>query len=119
MPPRTQPVLDLLAGFEPGAEHPRVGSDRQGVAVAGLAARQRNETAAAPLFREWPRAPARGAAAPVRDDPDLEDLRRLVFAVVFGVADARTGRHHLHVAGIGAALVAEIVLVADRALPDI
>src|SRR4051812_47637228 len=67
VPPRTQRVIDLLAGFEPGAEHARVGADRQGVAVACLAARQRDETAAALLFRKRPRAPARTAAAPLRD----------------------------------------------------
>lgn len=33
--------------------------------------------------------------------------------------DAGTGAHHLHVAGLGAALVAQAVLVGDRAFADI
>ena len=39
--------------------------------------------------------------------------------IVFGVADAGAGAHHLHVAGFGAAFVAQAVLVRDRALADI
>jgi hypothetical protein len=35
------------------------------------------------------------------------------------VPDPGAGAHHLHVAGFGPALVAEAVLVGDRALPDI
>src|SRR3954468_15236479 len=119
MPPRLQPVLDLLAPFEPCAEDARIGADRQGLAIVRVAARQHDEAAAALLLRERPRAPARGPAAPVRDDPDLEDAGRLVLAIILGMANARPGRHDLHVAGIGAAPVAETVLVTDRALPDI
>src|SRR6516165_2454078 len=33
--------------------------------------------------------------------------------------DARSGTHHLHIAGLGSALVAEAVLVRDGALADI
>src|SRR5260221_8523837 len=35
------------------------------------------------------------------------------------MADAGASTHHLHVAGFGAALVAEIILVGDGTLPDI
>src|SRR3990167_2431455 len=52
---------------------------------------------------------------PIGQDPDLEDAAGDVFAVVFGVLNASAGAHHLHVAGHGAALVAEIVAVADGA----
>ena len=39
--------------------------------------------------------------------------------VVLGVADAGAGAHDLDVAGLGAALVAQAVLVGDRALADV
>ena len=39
--------------------------------------------------------------------------------IVLGVADAGAGAHHLHVARLGAALVAKDVLMGDRAFADI
>src|ERR1051325_1437535 len=112
-------VFDGFAGLEPGAQHPRSGADRQGLGVGAVAAGQRDQPPGAVGLRKWPGVPARRAAAAVRYDPDLEDPRRLGFAVVFGVADTGAGRHDLHVAGFGAALVAEAVLVADGAVADI
>ena len=70
-------------------------------------------------LRERPGVPARLVAAPGRHDPDLEDRRRLGFEIVFRMADAAAGAHHLHVTRLGAALVAEAVLMGDRALPHI
>ena len=40
-------------------------------------------------------------------------------AVVLRVANAGAGAHHLHVARLGASLMAEAVLMRDRALPHI
>src|SRR5438552_16405686 len=75
--------------------------------------------AGALTLRKGPRLPARVAAAARRDDPELENRRRLVFKIVFGVADAGAGAHDLDVAGFCAAFIAEAVLVRDRALPYI
>ncbi len=54
-----------------------------------------------------------------RLDPDLEDPGRRCLPVVFGMADAGTGRHDLDVTGLGAASIAHRVLMGDRAVPDI
>ncbi len=45
----------------------------------------------------------------VRDDPDLENPRRDVFLVIFGVTHARTRAHYLDVARCRAALIAQAV----------
>src|SRR6266446_1822705 len=54
-----------------------------------------------------------------RYDPDLEDPGRPRLEIVFGVPDARSGSHHLHVACLGTTLVAEAVLVRNGTLADI
>src|SRR5690606_19949279 len=102
-----------LARLHRRAENARLGADRQRV-VAFDARGERDELAGAILLREGPRAPGRLAAAPLGDDPDLEDPGGLVLEVVFGMLDAGAGRHDLHVAGFGAARVAQAVLVGDR-----
>src|SRR6185437_10576583 len=83
------------------------------------AARDGGEFSGAVRLRKWLGAPGRLAALRGRLDPDLEDpcLGRL--QIVFGVADAAASAHHLHVARFGSALVAETVLMRDRALADI
>src|SRR3546814_18984003 len=63
--------------------------------------------------------PARRHAVHRRLDPDLEDLRGLVLAIELSVHDAAAGRHHLHVARLGAADVAQVVLVGDGVAPHI
>src|SRR5690606_34759891 len=52
-------------------------------------------------------------------NPDLEDPRVHGLHVVLAVGDAGTGAHHLHVTGFGTALVAQAVLVGDRAFTHI
>lgn len=96
-----------------------IGADVQRFAVLLVAAGESDETTVALGLRERFGAPARLVAAAVRDDPDLEDPGGLGFQVVFRMDDAGTGAHHLHVAGLGAALVAQAVLVGDRAFADI
>jgi hypothetical protein len=108
-----------FSGLQRRTEHACVGADRQRVAVARAAAGEHDETAVAFAFRERTRTPGRFAAARFRDDPDLEDARGLVLDVVLGVADAAARAHHLHVARFRAALVAETVLVRDRAIAHI
>jgi len=49
----------------------------------------------------------------------LEYARRRRLEIVFGMPDARPGAHHLHIARLGTALVAEVVLVRDGPLADI
>src|SRR5690606_22769282 len=102
-----------VAGLDGRAEHARFGADRQGV-VALDTRSERDELAVTGFLWERPRAPGRLAAAPLGDDPDLEDPGGLVLEVVFGMLDAGAGRHDLHVAGFGAARIAQAVLVGDR-----
>src|SRR5690606_7013843 len=112
-------VLRAFAGLERGAEHARIRADRQRVVVALDAAGQGHEPARAPVLRERPRAPRRRLALAVGEDPDLEDPGHARLEVVLGVADAGARAHHLHVAGHGAALVAQAVLVGDRPLAHV
>src|SRR5690606_1016237 len=93
--------------------------DSQGFGVAIHAARQGDEPSRAIGAGERPGAPGRRQAASVGDDPDLEDLRRVGFLIVFAMDDTRAGAHYLDVPGLGASLVALVVAVADRALADI
>src|SRR5690606_31394957 len=53
------------------------------------------------------------------NDPDLENLRRFRFAVVFAMPYTGAGAHHLNVARFGAPDIARAVLVRNRALTDI
>src|SRR6202040_526846 len=110
-------VSRALAGLQRGGKHPRVGTDRQRVLVIGKSAGDGDEIAGAVRLREWLRAPGRLAAFGRWLDPDLEDLGQLRLQIVFGMADTGTGAHHLNVARFGAALVAEIVLMGNRAFP--
>ena len=71
------------------------------------------------MLRERLGAPTRLLTPARRLDPDLEDLRGLGLEIILRVADPGAGAHHLHVAGFGAPLVAEAVLMGDRALPHI
>src|SRR6516162_1349410 len=114
-----QRVFGGLARLQRRAENPRIGADRQSVTVTRVAARQRDKTAGAVAFGERLGAPARGLAAARRQDPDLEDPRRLGLQIVLRVTDTGSGTHHLHVAGFGAAVVTEAVLVGDGTLADI
>src|SRR5205085_7581991 len=118
-PARGEPVFRGLASLQRRAQYPRHGADRQRLAVLLEAAGQGHETARAVLLREWLGAPAGLVAMPGRLDPDLEDLGRLRLQIVFGMADAGAGTHHLDVAGLGAALVAEAVLMGDRTFSDV
>src|SRR5260221_5632740 len=42
---RARRVFDRLARFQPGAQHPRIGADRQGLGVGAVAAAERDESA--------------------------------------------------------------------------
>ena len=88
-------------------------------ASPGAAGGQHLEPRLARRLGEGLRAPVRLRAAAVGHDPDLEERRRLGLQVVLGVHHAGAGAHDLHVAGLGAALVAHVVAVGDRALADI
>ena len=112
-------VVGALAGLEGRAEHAGVGADGQRIRVALVAAGQGDEAPGTIAPGERFRAPGRSLALAVGDDPDLEDARGAGLAVVFGVLDAGACAHHLDVAGFGAAMVAEVVLVGDRALADV
>src|SRR5262249_37106443 len=64
-------------------------------------------------------APARGLAAARRQDPKLENPSGARLHIVLRVTDPGSRTHHLYVAGLGAAFVAEVVLMGDRTLADI
>jgi hypothetical protein len=51
--------------------------------------------------------------------PDLEELERVVVAIVFGMTDSSAGAHDLDIAGNGPTNVAGAIFVRDRALLDI
>src|SRR6185437_5460294 len=76
-------------------------------------------TARAFALRERSCAPRRRPAAFIGNDPDLEDPCGTRLHVVLGMGDAAAGAHHLHVARLGAAFVAEAVPVADRAFAHV
>src|SRR5690606_3069626 len=97
------------------AEYPCVGMDTQGTGILVHPARQGDETPRALRVREGARAPRGRQAASFGDDPDLEYLRDAGFQIVFAMDDTRAGAHDLDVAGLGPALVALAVPVADRA----
>src|SRR5580704_5934025 len=111
--------LQMLARLDGGAEHARLGTDRQCVVVIGKAARQRDETPGAFGLREWLRAPGWRSAGLAGLDPDLEQARRLVLEIVFGMANAGAGRHHLYIASARPPGVAHGILMRDRAVADI
>src|SRR4029077_7787322 len=83
------------------------------------AARQSDEMAGAIASGKRLGTPARGLAPARRPGSDLEDPGGARLQIVLRMTDAGAGTHHLHVAGLGAALVAETVLMGDRPLADI
>jgi hypothetical protein len=119
VPSRADGIVDHLARFQRRPQHPRVGADGQGVGVVLETAGQGDEAARPVALRERLGAPRRRTAPLVRLDPDLEQGRGFGFEIVFGVADARSGAHHLHITGFGAAFVAKAVLVGDGAFADV
>ena len=60
-------------------------------------------------------APARLITSTVRNDPNLEERRLFVLAIVFGMRDAGTSAHHLDIARCRAAFIAKAVAMRDRA----
>ena len=63
--------------------------------------------------------PARLAALDPGLQPDLEETGRSRLGVKFGMTDARTSAHHLHITGGGTALVTQAVLMRDRTFANI
>ena len=80
---------------------------------------QRRQLAVARVGGKLHRLPARRHALLVGQDPDLEQLGLGVLLVVLGVLDAVARAHHLDLARLGAALVAKMVLMRDRASYDV
>src|SRR6516225_3183863 len=101
-----QRVLRRLTGLQRGAKHARLGADRQSIGIAFEAAGQHHKGAAAVTPREGLGAPRRRAALALRLDPNLEEAGGLRLPIVFSVADAASGAHHLYVASLGAPPVA-------------
>ena len=101
-------IFGCLTGFERGGDDTRIGADRQ--ASSSLAKPEASVTkrpARSPFGKG--RAPQAWLLASAgRLDPDLEKRGRLVFEIVFRMRDAGARRHHLHVAGLRAAVIAEL-----------
>src|SRR5690606_11715155 len=110
---RLQTVFGALSRLDRGSHQPGIGADAQGVGVFLEAAGQGDEGTRTVAFGKWLGSPGRRQAGLVRLNPDLEDLGGFVLQVVLAVSDTGTGAHHLHVAGLGTALVAQVVLMAD------
>src|SRR5690606_3483996 len=73
----------------------------------------------AAVFRKGARAPVRRASSLVWNDPDLEDSGGPIFKIVFRVRYSAARRHDLHVTRLGAALIAHVVAMRDRARADV
>jgi hypothetical protein len=112
-------IFGGFAGLQRRRHHAGVGADRQCLGVRLEAAGDGDETAGAIRLRKRLRTPARLAAGLGGLDPDLEDPRRAGLEIVFGVAHAGAGTHYLNIASLGAALVAQTVLMRDGALADV
>src|SRR5262245_32847828 len=119
VPRRSERVFDAVARFERCAENARLGPDRKSAGVGGKAACERDEPSRTIRLGEWLGAPGRRAALPGRLNPDLEQRRGHRFPIVLGVANAGPCAHYLNVARLGAAFIAEAVLMRDRARADI
>ena len=110
---------DGLACLHGCTEHLRIGVDEKRIGVGGVAAGQRHEPAAAVGARKASAVPARLAALVPGLQPDLKETGRSQLGIKFGMTDARTRTHHLHITGGGTALVTQAVLMRDRTLTDI
>ena len=97
----------------------QVRAEELGIGIVRQARGEHFEPAIPAVLGERARTPAGGMSAAIRHDPDLEQAALLVFQVVFGMADAGARAHHLDIARLGPALVAQAVLVGNRALADI
>ena len=113
-----QLLADRLACLQRAGKQRAVGVERDRALVTA-ARGQRHQLAVASVGRKLHRLPARRHALLVGQDPDLEQLGLGVFLVVLGVLDAIARAHHLDLARFGAALVAEMVLMRDRAFDDV
>ena len=87
--------------------------------TAAVAEIQRDEPAGLISTCERLGAPAGPSALLVGDDPDLEDAGGAILEIVFAVPDAAPGGHHLDVARFGAAFVAKVVAMGDRAFANV
>ena len=96
-----------------------IGTDAQAVFIAFPAAGQGDEPFTALALGEGASTPGRRLSDPLRHDPDLEDPRIDLFQVVLGMGDTGAGTHHLNIASLGTAFVAQVVLVADSAFAHI
>jgi hypothetical protein len=119
-----QRIVGAVAGVQGRRHDPRIGANGQGAPAAlgrvAFKARGQDHELTRPLaLGKGLRAPAGGLAAPGRLDPDLEYPGQFRLGVVFGVTNAGAGAHDLNIAGDGAALVAQAVLMGDGPVADI
>src|SRR5262249_393536 len=94
-------------------------TDHQRLGVLWVSAREFDKTSGPIRLGEFAGVPTGRTAALARQKPDLEELQRVLLAVMLGMTDAGPGAHDLDVAGDGPADVAGTVLVRDGALADI
>src|SRR3954470_11615524 len=120
--------LDALTGLQPGGVQgrvPVVDADRGGSAVLGHAGGDRDQPAGEQGVVDLKLLVAGGDAAPVRDDPHLDEVHRVAVGiaalqapgvVLLAVQDPGAGAHPLGQARVDDAVVPGGVLVHQRAL---
>ena len=118
-PARGQLVGNRLALGQGAREQGGIRVQRQGAGLPILCPPAGQHVQPGAGARKGPRVPAWCRGLAVRQDPDLEQPRRHIFPIIFGMHDAGSGMHHLHVPGFGPSLIAQIVAMGDRAFADI
>ena len=118
MPPPADVIGQPLPRFQHRAENPRIGPYLERVGLAKTT-RQQLPRAGAVIARKRLHVPAWRTAPRARLDPDLEQRRRVVLAIIFGMLDAGACAHHLDIARAGPSLVAQRILVGNRAAAHI
>src|SRR3546814_13446881 len=112
--PYTTLFRSRLPRLQSRPQHPRIGADGQRVAVVLKAGGEGNELAGTVPLRKGLRSPRGFVAGTGGNDPDLEDASLHILMIIFRMANAGSGRHHLHVARLRPALVAEAVLMRSE-----
>src|ERR1700722_8052585 len=106
-------------GNQRRAHDASIGAYKQRLRGLRLPACQLDETSRPICFRKLAAVPAGRPAALTGKQPDLEELQRILIAIVLGMPDPGSGTYDLDVARYGAANIADAILMGDRALADI
>ncbi len=108
--PMRRRVGECGSGKKRSAQDTRIGADQQGIGILRLSACQLDEASGAIRFGKFAAVPARRPAALARKQPDLEKLKGVFVAIVFGMTDSSARTDDLDVASPGAVLLPPAVL---------